>query len=815
MINEKSLKNLEFYKIIEKLKNNCVTYLGKDLADKLVPSSDIESVKKIQQETSEACSLSLRKNTPPLSPISDMSNIFHKINLGSVLSIGELLKIGTTLKILREVKEYFKENHINNIQHNAMNAESAIEKDSETSYVHSDYGILHQYFENLYANKNLENEIFRCIKSEFDLDDRASSELYKIRKKIADAEIKIKDKLNSMIHSSSTAKFLQDAVITFRDGRFVIPVKQEYKNEINGLVHDMSSSGSTIFIEPTAVFNINNEIKELHIEEQKEIERILSLLTQMITPLTNELNTAIIALGQIDLAFAKAKLAFDMEAFEPKINSNGYIHLKSARHPLLNDSVVPIDVWLGDEFNTLVITGPNTGGKTVTLKTVGLLTLMMQAGLHVPAAESSEMAVFENIYSDIGDEQSIEQSLSTFSAHMVNIVSITNQITNKDLVLLDELCSGTDPVEGSALARSILSYLHDFDCRTIATTHYSELKTFAMQQAGMENASCEFDFEKLSPTYHLLIGVPGRSNAFLISKKLGLSDHILSNANEYISEETVKFEDILTNIEQDKKTIQTQKELSDKMLNEAKRLKESAEKLNSEITSKKNEILNRAKIEARDVLLSAEEEANKIIKDLIEIKSKSSKEQYKQAEENRQKIKKSISEIQKDLLVPSQSDTVHSINLKEIKKGLQVYIPSLEQEATIISLPDKNGNVTIQSGIMKLNLHYSNIEKIKEKKEVNKVKSATTRSTNKSSSITTEINLLGMTVDEAISVLEKFLDDAYLAGLHEVRIVHGKGTGLLRKGVQNYLRSNPYVETFRLGIYGEGDSGVTIAEIKN
>ncbi|MBQ9314055.1 MAG: endonuclease MutS2 [Clostridia bacterium] len=822
-MNKKTLKNLEYYKIIEKLKNNCITYIGKDLAEGLVPSSDFETVKKLQQETSEACSLSLRRNTPPLSPISNMSNIFNKINIGSILSIEELLKVGTTLKIFREVKEYFREDSDNNAMEHAILR----------------YDILSKHFEMLYSNKNLESEIFRCIKSESDLDDRASSELYKIRKKITDAEIKIKDKLNSIIHSSSTSKYLQDAVVTFRDGRYVIPVKQEYKNEINGLVHDMSSSGSTIFIEPTAVFNINNEIKELHIEEKKEIERILSLLTQMVSPLTNELITASRALGQIDFAFAKAKLALDMEAYEPKLNSNGYIHLNKARHPLLNGnsiqnnnmssgaqraplskSVVPIDVWLGDKFNTLVITGPNTGGKTVTLKTVGLLTLMMQSGLHVPAAESSEMAVFENIYSDIGDEQSIEQSLSTFSAHMTNIVAITDKITNKDLVLLDELCSGTDPVEGSALARSILKYLHDFNCRTIATTHYSELKTFAMQQEGMENASCEFDFEKLSPTYKLLIGVPGRSNAFLISKKLGLSDHILSNANEYVSEETVKFEDILTNMEQDKKSIQEQKELSDKMLNEARMLKESAEKMSNDINSRKTEILNKAKIEARDLLLDAEEEANRIIKDLIEIKTTSSKEQYKRAEENRQKIKKSISEIQKDLLLPSKSDSINSINLKEIKKGLRVYIPSLDQEATIISLPDRNGNVTIQSGIMKLNMHYSNIEKIKEDKiskkvvATNIVRHKNSQKNMKTMSVATEINLLGMTVDEAISVLEKFLDDAYLSGLHEVRIVHGKGTGLLRKGVQNYLRSNPYIESFRLGMYGEGDSGVTIAEIK-
>lgn len=774
MISQKTLINLEFNKILDMLRNNCITFMGKQLVDELYPSSNIDEVLKLQKETSEACSFSLRKNTPPISPIIDLKNIVNKLNIGSVLSIEELLKVATTLKIFREVKEYYKEDSIDGIE------------------------ILNHYFENLYTNKNLENEIFRCIKSETDLDDHASPELHKIRKQITDSEMKIKEKLNAIIHSSSTSKFLQDSVVTFRNGRYVIPVKQEYRNEINGLVHDSSASGSTIFIEPTSVFNINNEIKELSIKEQNEIERILALLTQMVSPLTNDLLTSSAALGQIDFSFAKSKLAFDMEAFEPKLNSKGYINLKKARHPLLDKKiVVPIDVWLGDKFNSLIITGPNTGGKTVTLKTVGLLTLMAQSGLHIPANESSEIAVFNNIYSDIGDEQSIEQSLSTFSAHMTNIVNITDNITKEDLVLIDELGSGTDPVEGSALARAILNYLHDFNCRTIATTHYSELKTFAMQKEGMENASCEFDFEKLAPTYKLLIGVPGRSNAFLISKKLGLSDKILGDANSYINEETVKFEDILTNIEQDKKAIKEQKELSDKMLNEARILKENAEKMHNDIKNKKTDILNKAKIEARDLLLDAEEEANKIIKDLIEIKSKSSKDQYKKAEENRQKIKKNISEIQKDLLIP-KTENKNILKADEIIKGMEVYIPSLDQNVTIVSLPDKNGNLIVQSGLMKLNIHISNLGKINKETTSKKVTISSKTRGSKAQNISTEINLLGMTVDEATSILEKYLDDAYLSGLHEVRIVHGKGTGLLRKGVQNYLKSNPHVKSFRL-----------------
>lgn len=786
----RTLKNLEYNKIISLLSSNCVTYIGKEIAEKLLPDNNIETVQMLQTETKEACSFSLRKNSVPLSPIANLENIINKLNVGGVLNIEELLTVATTLKISRDIKEYYKNDDIDGIE------------------------ILNNYFEAIYTNRNLENEIFRCIKTDTELDDYASPMLHKIRKQIHDAENKIKDKLNNLIHSSSTSKYLQDAVVTFRNGRYVIPVKQEYKNEINGLVHDSSASGSTIFIEPTSIFNINNEIKELQLKEKTEIERILALLSQMVSPVTSELQENTILIGKIDFAFAKAKLAFDMDAFMPKLNDKGYINLKKAKHPLLNPkTVVPIDVWLGDKFNCLVITGPNTGGKTVTLKTVGLLTLMTEAGLHIPASESSEISVFDNVYTDIGDEQSIEQSLSTFSAHMTNIVNITDNITKKDLVLIDELGSGTDPVEGSALARAILSYLHDFDCRTIATTHYSELKTFAMQENGMENACCEFDFEKLTPTYKLLIGVPGRSNAFLISKKLGLSDKILGDASTYISEENVKFEDILTNIEQDKKAIKEQKELSDKMLYEAKTIKETAQKTKDDILQKKADILTKAKIEARDILLNAEEEANQIIKDLIEIKTTSSKDQYKKAEENRQKIKKSISEIQKDLLAPKES-TSNSLKASEILKGMEVYVPTIDQNVTVVSLPDKNGNVVVQSGLMKLTMHISNIEKPKQNLTNKKNIERNRTSVKKSQNISTEINLLGMTVDEATAVLEKYIDDAYLSGLHEIRIVHGKGTGLLRKGVQAYLKSNPHVSEFRLGVYGEGDSGVTIAMLK-
>lgn len=788
-MNDKTMRMLEYKKVIEILTNKAITEKGKEKCNSLLPSSNIRMVDKKLKETSEAVSLALKIGKPPIAPIADFKPIATKIKIGAVLSIKELLSTASILKSMREVREYYKENEFDNF------------------YIISDY------FEALYSNLNVEKEIFRCIKSEEDLDDRASSELYNIRRHILDAESKIKDKLNSIIHGATSSKYLQDQVITFRNDRYVIPVKQEYKNEVSGLVHDSSASGSTIFIEPTAVFNINNEIKELRIKEKAEIERILSLLTQMIDPISDIIENSIESLSDIDFAFAKAQIALDMEAYEPKINDRYYINLKKARHPLISkEKVVPIDIWIGKEYKTLVITGPNTGGKTVSLKTVGLLTLMAQSGLHIPAAESSEIAVFENVYADIGDEQSIEQSLSTFSSHMKNVIDITNQITKKDLVLVDELGSGTDPVEGAALAMSVLEYLKKSNCLTIATTHYSELKSYAMQTVDVENASCEFDVQTLRPTYKLLIGVPGRSNAFAISKKLGLSEDILQKANDFLTTESIKFEEILDDMELNRVKAKKQKETADKLLDEAKNEKAKIEKEAQELEKKKNEILQKAKKEARDLLLDAESEANQIIKELTNLKKNKSANINKTAEEARGKLKQSISEMQKDLTKPKVV-IKNSLQTNEIKIGMNVYVPSLDNEATIISMPDKKDKVMIQSGIIKLAVHISNLEKLPDKKnEVNVKINNMVKS--KAKDITTEIKLLGMTVQEALMELEKYLDDAYLAGLKTVRVVHGKGSGALRKGVQEYLRQNPHVASYRLGMYGEGDTGVTIVELK-
>lgn len=779
---ERDFKSLEYNKIKNKVSEKCVTYLGKEIVDTLVPSIDIYEVKKWQKETTEAVSIILRKGDAPLFGVPSFSEIFKKINVVSMLNMKELLQIATLLSNMKRLKNYFKNDDIDD----------------------NDFEIVSEYFENLYSNPNVESEIFRCIKSEELMDDRASKTLYDIRRQITDSESKIKEKLNNLIKSSTTSKFLQDAVVTFRNDRYVIPIKQEYKNEIPGLIHDSSASGNTIFVEPTAVFNINNEIKELKLKEQLEIERILALLTQMVLPIVEEIKRGLYNLSKIDFAFAKAKYSLELNAFEPIINEKHYINLKKARHPLIaEDKVVPIDIWVGEKFNVLIITGPNTGGKTVALKTVGLFSMMAQSGLHIPAMESSELPIFDNIYSDIGDEQSIEQSLSTFSSHMTNVVDILNNVTKNSLVLVDELGSGTDPIEGAALARAILENLYNVGCLTIATTHYSELKTFAIQKNGVENASCEFDVESLRPTYRLLIGVPGRSNAFAISKKLGLDEKIINEAGKYLKEEDVRFEDVLGNIEKDKRLAREQKEEADRLLNEAKIKKEKVDAAEEKLNKKKDEILQKAKKEARDLLMDTEEEANEIIKELTNLKHSKDKDKFKKAEEARGKIKNNIFEIQKDLVMPGK-EAKNQIAPEKIKIGMNVYIPSLEENAAVLSLPDKKGNVQIQVGILKMGVHISKIEmsKVDEKKANVKI---TSMIKSKVAEISTEIKLLGKTVDEATEELDKYIDDAYLAGIHTLRVVHGKGTGSLRKGVQEYLKTNPHVKSYRSGAYGEGD----------
>ncbi len=780
---------LEFNKIKDRLKTYAITYIGRQLIDELAPSSKELEITASQNETKEATSYILRQHEIPISPISDISNLLNKLNIGGILNILELIKITDVLRISRTLKSSF--------------SNGAVEPD--------DFPVLKELFESLYQNKNVEDEISRCIKTEDELEDRASQELYRIRKEIRESETKVKDKLNSLLHTKS--KYLQEAIITLRDDRYVLPVKAEYKNEIPGLVHDQSSTGSTIFIEPTSIFNINNEIKELKLKEQLEIQRILSLLSQMLMPIANNISTSIDIIGKLDFAFAKGKYALAIDAISPEFNKK-CVNMKKARHPLIDENeVIPIDIWFGDSFNSLIITGPNTGGKTVTLKTVGLLTIMAQSGLFIPAKSGTTLRIFENIYTDIGDEQSIEQSLSTFSSHLTNIVSILSKATNNDLVLIDEIGSGTDPIEGAAIAMAILEYLHSKDITTIATTHYSELKSFAINTEGVQNASCEFDIETLRPTYRLLIGIPGKSNAFAISKKLGLSNEILDRATEFLKEDSIKFEDVLSDMETNRIKAQEERELSKKLLKDTESMKVKIDSEIEKLEKQKRDIIANAKKEARDILMDAKEEADDIIKELTSIERKQSKDSYKLAEEKRVKLKNSINEIQNDLLSPSSTKSTNSIKPNEIVENMEVYVPYLDSNATILKLPDKNDEVLIQSGIVKLKIHISKLEKIKDKSTQNN-KTTPSKMINKSRDLSTELQLIGMTVDEAIPTLEKYLDDVYLSNVGMVRIVHGKGTGTLKKAVHDYLRKNPNVKSFRLGLYGEGDTGVTVVEMK-
>ena len=789
---ERDFKSLEYDKIKELLSIKCLTYIGQELVMQLVPSSQKELVERLQQETTEAVSLYLRKGSVPLAPIPHFEVHFQKIAVGASLSTKELMEIANLLMLLRRLKKYFLSEEIDT----------------------SDFFIMREYYDDLYTNQNVEEEIFRCIKSEDMIDDRASKTLYDIRRKLTDCETQIKSKLNQMMKSH--AKFLQEAVITFRNGRYVIPVKQEYRNEIDGLIHDASGSGNTLFMEPTAIFNINNEMKELKIQEQLEIERILALLTQMVAPLVEELKKSIYLIGKIDFANAKAKLSIEMDAFQPIVNDKHFISLKKARHPLIpKKDVVPIDIWIGEKYNVLIITGPNTGGKTVALKTVGLFSLMAQSGLHIPAMESSELPVFDHIYSDIGDEQSIEQSLSTFSSHMKNVVDILENVTKNSLVLLDELGSGTDPVEGAALATTILEKLHEVGCLSIATTHYSELKVFAIKTEGIENASCEFDVESLRPTYRLLIGIPGKSNAFAISQKLGLSEEIIQRASSLLSQNDIRFEDILGDMERDRRIAREQRELSDRLLKEAQEQKEITIQEQEKLNQKKDSILQKAREEARDLLLDAEEEANDIIKELTSLKHSKDTNVNKKAEAAREKIKANLSKMQKELVMPSK-EVDHPLSKETVKVGMEVYLPSLDERGTILSMPDRKENVQVQIGLLKMNVHLSQMKEMKQtnmEKAKSKVSGGNLISS-KIRDISTEINVIGKNVDEAIMILDKYIDDAYLASLKTIRIVHGKGTGALRKGIQEYLKNHPHIASYRNGLYGEGENGVTIAELK-
>ncbi|KNY25300.1 endonuclease MutS2 [Pseudobacteroides cellulosolvens] len=791
-MNEKTLRVLEFDKIIDKLLSRAATSLGKDMVRELKPEADNMKIRDMLKETDDGVTYILRKGSPPLGAIHDIRASLKRAELGATLGPGELLKVADLLRACRNLKGYAGDNIVKDDGNCVSSLISALE-----------------------VNKRIEDKISIAIISEEEISDAASTALATIRRQIREKQNSIRDKLNDIVKNSRYQKFMQESIVTMRGDRYVIPVKQEYRNEIQGLVHDSSGSGATIFIEPLSVVEANNGIKQLMIKEQVEIERILQELTGEVAVIIEPLKANISMLATLDFIFAKAKLSADYRCVSPKINCEGNIIIKKGRHPLIDQkAVVPIDFWIGKEFKTLVVTGPNTGGKTVTLKTVGLFTLMAQAGLHIPANEGSEISVFKKVFADIGDEQSIEQSLSTFSSHMKNIVGILKEADDKSLALFDELGAGTDPTEGAALAISILDHLRSIGTVTVSTTHYSELKVYAITTEDVENACCEFNVETLRPTYNLLIGVPGKSNAFAISKRLGLSDEIIDMAKERLTTEEVKFEDMLISIEKNRSQAE-----KDKMQTEA--LKLEIEKLRNDLANQikktndqKEKVMREAREEARKIYLQAKRDAEDILSEMRKLeRERDTVQRNKAVEEMRLKLKKNVDNLDEALtesILPKHGYVKPPQNLKP---GDSVVIVNLNQKGTIITPPDKDGQAVVQAGVMKINVHVTNLRLVDEQKAEIKKTGSGRIGVSKTKTISTEIDLRGMNLEEALEAVDKYLDDASIAGLKEVTLIHGKGTGVLRSGIQQYLKVNSHVASYRLGKYGEGEAGVTVVEV--
>lgn len=790
-MNKKVLHVLEYDKIMERLTEKATSEQGRKLTSSLVPMTDLEAINQAQTETADALGYLFRKGSTSFGGNKDLGMCIKSLEIGSVLSIPELLRIAAFLENVSRIKSYGRK---------------------EREDVPADS--LDVYFESLEPLTLLSNEIRRCILSEEEIADDASPNLKRIRRSMTITNDRIHSHLASMINGSCRT-YLQDAVITMRNNRYCIPVKSEYKGQVQGMVHDQSSTGSTFFIEPAAVVSLNNELRELELEEQKEIAVILAGLSAQTGAYTEVLIKNQQAMTSLDFIFAKASLAMEQNATMPIFNTDHQIQIRQGRHPLLDKKkVVPIDIQLGSDFDLLIITGPNTGGKTVSLKTVGLLTLMGQAGLHIPALDRSRLSIFTQVYADIGDEQSIEQSLSTFSSHMTNIVSILQQADADSLCLFDELGAGTDPTEGAALAISVLDYLHGRGIRTMATTHYSELKVYALSTPFVENACCEFSVETLRPTYRLLIGIPGKSNAFAISSKLGLPDHIIEDAKRHITKDKESFEDLLANLENSRLTIEKERMEIESYKNEVKALKQRLEAKQEKIDQSKERILREANEKAREILQDAKDLADETIRTFQKVEAGVS---IKDLEKSRQKVRDKISEKNSKLSPKDDKPTHKVLKPNQIKPGDSVKVVSMGLKGTVSSLPDKNGNLFVQCGIIRSKVSLSDLVLVEEE-TINTGKMQRSSSgklkMSKTYSVSTEINLLGRTVDEALSELDKYLDDAYLAHLPSVRVVHGKGTGALRNAVHNYLRKNKVVKRYRLGEFGEGDAGVTIVEFK-
>lgn len=789
-MNEKALRVLEYNKVLEMLVQKASSTLGKELCEQLRPSSKVEEVIAWQKETTEATNMMIQIGTPPIGPIFDLSTALKLSTIGGCLSPKQLLEVADSLRTARTIKKYLSSNG------------AAREK----------YPVLFSLSDRIQTHLELEKHIELCILTETEISDHASPELKRIRKSIDSKNAAIRNKLESMITSPVYQKYLQDSLITIRQDRFVIPVKSEHKNQIKGLVHDQSAKGSTFYIEPLAVVELNNEMRELKIEEQKEIERILRMLTGEVANVAPSIGINIEVLTQVDFLFAKGKLALEFKAVEPEINQDRRFRIKNGRHPMLpKDAVVPTNIWLGEHFTSLLITGPNTGGKTVTLKTVGLLTLMAQAGLHIPASYGTEIAIFDEVYADIGDEQSIEQSLSTFSSHMTNIVKILKEVTPNALVLFDELGAGTDPTEGAALAMAILDQLKLRGIRTLATTHYSELKEYAIINEGIENACVEFDVETLSPTYKLLIGIPGKSNAFEISQKLGLNDAIIQHAKAYIHKDDIRFEDILANIEKSQKQAEFERDEAIRLRLEVEKLKGTLKEKEDKWLKQKDELMKKAKDEARELLKQAKDEADEIIKELRNIKSTSDQNRNKDVEEMRRRLIEGIDKTSDSAI---KSDAINEFAPETLLLGDSVRVLSINQEGTVVSLPNDKGDLTVQVGLMKMNVNLKQLAVISKQKKDEKVFHKIRDFSAKSATISPEIDVRGNNIEEAIGIIDKYLDDASISSLSQVRIIHGKGTGALRKGLHDHFKGHPHVKRFEDAAYNEGGSGATVIVLK-
>ena len=836
-MNQKALKTLEYTKIITQLESHAASPLGKYLCRDLVPSSDLEEVRTWQAQTTDAADRVRLKGTVSFSGLRDIGSSLKRLEIGSSLSISELLSISSVLTVTARAKAYGRQDIPENTFTPRFPGQQPPKQTAAEEYAPDSLDPLFQALEPLTP---VNNEIKRCILSEDEIADDASPGLSHVRRSLKACADRIHTQLNSILNSHRT--YLQDAVITMRDGRYCLPVKSEYKSQVSGMVHDQSATGSTLFIEPMAIVKLNNEIRELEIQEQKEIEAVLASLSNQTAPHIEELQLDMELLAQLDFIFAKAALSHQYRCTAPIFNDKGYINIKDGRHPLLDQKkAVPINVWLGKDFDLLIVTGPNTGGKTVSLKTVGLFTLMGQAGLHIPAWEGSELAVFDNVFADIGDEQSIEQSLSTFSAHMTNTVRILSEADSRSLCLFDELGAGTDPTEGAALAIAMLSFLHNMKCRTMATTHYSELKVFALTTPGVENACCEFNVETLQPTYRLLIGVPGKSNAFAISKKLGLPDYIIEDAKNHLEAKDESFEDLLTSLENSRVTIEKEQEEIRSYKEEIAQLKSRLTRKEEHLDERKDKMIRNAAEEAQRILREAKETADQTIRQINKLAADSgvNKELEAQRTKLREQLKKTDDKLAVKAKGPSQP-----VSAKKLKIGDGVKVLSMNLKGTVSSLPDSTGNLFVQMGILRSKVNIRDIELIREddisatlgdgssrsygavsgtgtsksKKTFSQAKGSHSGSgqikMSKSFSVSPEVNLIGMTTDEAVPAMEKYLDDAYLAHLPSVRVVHGRGTGALKTACHKRLKQLKYVKDFRLGEFGEGGTGVTIVTFK-